>query len=805
MPFSFPLTLPWLTIKKIECTDLHNVELLGKNDVYCLIDWSGVIHYKSRTQPNAGANAVYEDDNMLMTPPKIRVNELTSVLRVSVYDYNDFRPDVLIGKANIDISSIQINTFEKFKFELFNLKGKKTGAVTLELKVENRGMINAIDDFSEHDLYLLNSRESKAYASLTDIDYSERSDLFPAKSMKDLFTFPLTTPVLHIKSLECDNLKNVETFGSKNDVYVLFDWCGAKYRTYTQDNIGTKAIYEGDKDTKMFIQPSVATSTTLKIAVFDENSTRADVLIGYSEVDMYAIEDSKPLVLTSNIYDFRHQLTGTLKLTVVINNGAAVRVIDTDEVENQYFVEGASSEAKPVQFPLVEGPLVMHIKTIHCRNIKNVEMFGKNDLYVKINWGDYKMQTQVKNETGSEAIFDNPGMMLRPTCSANAGVNSIIRVRVLDQNTSSDVKIGETEVNVAPLMWDKFKAIDFDILDKNNKNTGTVRIILMLQSRKQLSKVDNLIMSRPNIKLLMPLVECTKLKNMRQVPTSKNDVFFEASWNNVAAFQSDISMDAGAQAVFVPMIEGEIMLKPSAGTLPKTSTILFRVYDSSNFRAPKLIGMADMDISPLALDTLRELESDIFDVAGEVTGHIMFKSILTTKDVEFESSHKQTLINHGSFWKNLTSKESIEVLERSGWHKNSSAIAESIWFERTNFQILITNIIIFLLAFMHVLGCCFCYYFGWKTVFIFSWFLSNILCVHYLAFGFVLLSLSRTLGYISGLAIRRYMNQTFKYCGHWDIHFGYISLFITLDKIQLTAHNIVWRNHENFTQTPVSE
>jgi hypothetical protein len=417
----------------------------------------------------------------------------------------------------------------------------------------------------------------------------------------------------------------------------------------------------------------------------------------------------------------------------------------------------------------------------------------------------------VKDEAGSEAVFDNPGMMLRPTCAADAtGVNSTIRIRVMDRNTSHDVKIGEIEVNIAPLMWDKWKAIDFDILDKNNNKSGEITIVLMLQSRMHLSKMDNLIMSKPKIKLLVSLVECTQLKSMRRVPTSKNDVFFEASWDNVATFKSDILIGAGSQAVFIPTTEGEIMLQPSAGTLPKTSQIHFQVFDSSNFRAPKLIGMTDIDVSPLALDTEKQFESDIFDIAGHVTGHIMFKSMLTTKNVSSVSAmRKRVVVDRGSLWKRITSKESIEVVEKSGWHKSSTAIKDSIWFERTNFQVLVANIVILLLAVFHTAVRIICYFgkFNFSIVrsyFALSWFLSSVVGLEYVLLVFVIVSIPRLLGYAAGLFLHSFMSQTHKYSGQWDIHVGYISLVVLLDKVQVTAHNVMWRNHATFSQTPVS-
>ena len=44
--------------------------------------------------------------------------------------------------------------------------------------------------------------------------------------------------ILRIQCIECTDLKNVESFGGKNDVYVILTWSGSKFKSDVKHEAG---------------------------------------------------------------------------------------------------------------------------------------------------------------------------------------------------------------------------------------------------------------------------------------------------------------------------------------------------------------------------------------------------------------------------------------------------------------------------------------------------------------------------------------------------------------------------------------
>ena len=76
-------------------------------------------------------------------------------------------------------------------------------------------------------------------------------------------------------------------------------------------NQGSNAVFTYDEvDNKMFLQPFIATSTILRFGVFDENTTRADVLIGSNEMDLVNIQENLEMTFTSELFDSNLKVAG---------------------------------------------------------------------------------------------------------------------------------------------------------------------------------------------------------------------------------------------------------------------------------------------------------------------------------------------------------------------------------------------------------------------------------------------------------------------------------------------------------------
>ena len=77
-------------------------------------------------------------------------------------------------------------------------------------------------------------------------------------------------------------------------------------------------------------------------------------------------------------------------MTVLINNNAleSPRVTSNIAVLNEMSESNKRDDTKlkPVVFPLVDVPLVLLVTCIECNDVKDVELIGKNDLYVKVSY-----------------------------------------------------------------------------------------------------------------------------------------------------------------------------------------------------------------------------------------------------------------------------------------------------------------------------------------------------------------------------------------------------------------------------------
>ena len=79
----------------------------------------------------------------------------------------------------------------------------------------------------------------------------------------------------------------------------------------TLDNIGANANFTYDEHTNnMHLQPTTASSTILRFAVYDENQFRSDVLIGRNEKSLAEIEFNKDFTFSCDIFDDQLKTTG---------------------------------------------------------------------------------------------------------------------------------------------------------------------------------------------------------------------------------------------------------------------------------------------------------------------------------------------------------------------------------------------------------------------------------------------------------------------------------------------------------------
>ena len=118
-----------LHIKRIKCSDLKSVEMMGKNDPYVTLDF-GTESFRTEAIEDAGSEALFDflDIRFQVQEDLIKFENIT----IKVFDRNSLRSDVLIGSSALSIKNTMKRLGEDtdLSFDIHDEKGKKSGKIT---------------------------------------------------------------------------------------------------------------------------------------------------------------------------------------------------------------------------------------------------------------------------------------------------------------------------------------------------------------------------------------------------------------------------------------------------------------------------------------------------------------------------------------------------------------------------------------------------------------------------------------------------------------------------------------------------
>ncbi len=140
--------------------------------------------------------------------------------------------------------------------------------------------------------------------------------------------------------------------------------------------------------------------------------------------------------------------------------------------------EDKESDNDPSKFK--KGSLF--VSRISCFDLKNVEIIGKNDPYVKVELKKWEASTGVVDGGGSNAVFD---FLDFNTVVTKDDVNyEVLKVSVYDKNDlRNDVCIGSGQVTLKDLLSFIDMELSCDLINKKGKKSGRVTLLCKLSSR----------------------------------------------------------------------------------------------------------------------------------------------------------------------------------------------------------------------------------------------------------------------------------------------------------------------------------
>jgi hypothetical protein len=182
-----------LTLKVIDAKELINMELIGLNDPYVVIEYGKLWKCRTETLIDSGSVGqwITNDGNESMMQFEISEEELRSlVMKVYVVEANRFKNDVEIGRANCSLSGLLANGLQNdyiLTFDITNIsKRVKGGVVTLTFGVTDISTgtkkSNYIQDNSATKVDDITKSDSSNVASTSTgpSDFPSLSNLVPA-------------------------------------------------------------------------------------------------------------------------------------------------------------------------------------------------------------------------------------------------------------------------------------------------------------------------------------------------------------------------------------------------------------------------------------------------------------------------------------------------------------------------------------------------------------------------------------------------------------------------------------------------
>lgn len=430
-----------ISIKKIQCTELKNVELIGKNDPYVKLTLENE-HFETEYLENGGSNVIFENLDITKFVKKDFVE--FECINVQVYDKNSVSSDVLVGEGQIYLKSLltRQDTDIDLTTDIIDKKTNKvTGKVTLYLRLDG-------------------NRVSKEPLQNKDIQYD------------------LSKCLVRIANISFFDLKNTSAIISS-----VVDKPFAKLKFGEEWNKTTKVGAANTKGSALIeyldldieeISLSKLKSIPLAIEVWDVDMIN-NSYIGNGEISLEKLAYStknEMLSLRMSVQDKKGGIVGRLILNATLLDIPLVQ--DAIMIDDKAVLSALDKKEN----------LTFHISSITVHDIKNTELIGKQDPYVSLNLGSIlKYETSYQDEAGDNAHWANLDIIC--DISANDILNETLLVDIFDKNTTSDTLIGSTSFSLknAAIKYGEIIECKSEIKDKKGKTSGFINFSCIIKEK----------------------------------------------------------------------------------------------------------------------------------------------------------------------------------------------------------------------------------------------------------------------------------------------------------------------------------
>lgn len=471
-----------LFVKRIECNNLKCFEMfqiLGdKSDVYVTLEWCGskaetAVHFE------AGNNPVFADE-LVLAPVNVTDNKLI----VKVFDKNNLRPDVLIGETEVMLSE-DTSLDTPITQDLFNSSSKeRTGSLSLELCMvtseEADKVLSLMLEKISSDQKMANKNIQKISAEVAQI--MENGN----KSMNNLTIFASELPKLAVtQNVISTAIENITTLA-----YQISSETGGNVQALNVIKEDQTQMNEQIQKISTIVTTTGDTLTTeLPALTKTQNITNMEIQNIVELTDQYSFNQSLTTEALKKVQADQSLMSATLQKIKYMGTAAAAAYlgvnftsintsalttnnISLDTSDNEKLLLIQENYAEPSR----EIPtLVVH--RMECQNLKNVELIGKNDVYVVIEWYNKKHTTAVIKNAGQVAVFDTQIELIpAESSSVTSAADNNLHISVYEQNMLRFNKlIGKTVIHLADNVNPNI-AVEADIYDRKEMKTGEIKL-----------------------------------------------------------------------------------------------------------------------------------------------------------------------------------------------------------------------------------------------------------------------------------------------------------------------------------------
>ena len=375
-----------LLIHSIKAEGLASVDLFDKSDPFVTLALGGWSEQTNACE-NAGGNAIWSG---LKLREEFSVDELVhQQMEVAVYDKNQYRKNVLLGRGQLSSkrAAHSVGSEVELFVQLTDAKGAKNAGrlfMTAELREPSQDQTKALP-----------------------VEFREA--------------------LLHVFRVSAFNLPNKELIG-KQDPFVVLKLGDFQDRTPTMSEAGSDPVFES-LDIKTRVTAPILENQQLLLEAWEDNTT-GHILLGTGTVQL------KKFTTVGEDVQLRVKLLDA-------QGRSAGRVLVCARLEDM-----PPSEEKVAAVPLSEGFMrgSIHVRKVCAFGLANTDLFlTKQDPYVLLKLADWTAQTKVKDNAGTDCVWDE--LDLETDVDVGALQTLAFEVKVMNKNNlRSHAEIGAGSV-----------------------------------------------------------------------------------------------------------------------------------------------------------------------------------------------------------------------------------------------------------------------------------------------------------------------------------------------------------------------